>query len=74
MDIHVFSKAKKLVTTWQGREKDKIPVTVIEEVFEVHNLIFPENQQFDMWCHNCRVSTWKNLVNWYHENKNNFPL
>jgi hypothetical protein len=46
----------------RGREKDKIPVTVSKEVFEVHNLIFPENQQFDMWCQHLSSIYLENLA------------
>lgn len=60
-------KVEKIVKTVMDND-GKVPTTIVDEMFIVHNELFPNNKEFNKGCGTCRRRTYGRIQTYYNEN------
>jgi len=71
-ELENFQLIHRLVQDWEGKEDHRVPAHIITEMFNAHNMAFPNNREYSKSCGGCRQRVWNRLKAYYHENKQSF--
>lgn len=60
-------KVEKVVREVMNND-GKIPSTIVDEIFTLHNELFPNKKEFNKGCGTCRKRTYGRIQTYYNEN------
>lgn len=49
----------------------KVPAHIVDQMFEVHNQLFPKSMEFNKGCGTCRKRTFSRIQTYFNQNLNN---
>ncbi len=69
MEKEKFMRVHNLMLLLIGKESHRIEAHTITELFNAHNMVFPEKLEYSKGCSGCRERVYKRLRDWYESNK-----
>ena len=65
----LFNRVDALMSSLAGKENQNHNASVIRELFNLHNEVYPNNLEFSTSCGGCRQRVYQRLKGWWLENK-----
>ena len=65
----LFNRVDALMSSLAGKENHNHNASVIRELFNLHNEVYPDNLEFSTSCGGCRQRVYTRLKGWWLENK-----
>lgn len=67
-----FNRVDALMNQLKGRESHNHPAETMTELFNIHNICFPQNPEYSRACSGCRVRVYNRMVTYWNDMKGNY--
>lgn len=66
--IEHFEEVDAIMQRLVGKENHRHDAQVIRELFNAHNVVFPNNREYSTSCSGCRQRVYNRLKGWWQDN------
>lgn len=67
-----YKRINDIMTYLQGKEGHNHDAEIITQLFNAHNLAYPNNPEYSKSCGGCRERVYNRLVTYWNETKMNY--
>jgi len=67
-----YGKINNIMTYLKGKESHNHDASIITDLFNAHNLAFPQNPEYSKSCGGCRVRVYNRLTTYSNETKQQY--